>query len=153
MNNVQHTEVAKLSRLEFSQLFFADYFTSLLSQIRWAPCIKKGVQVRVLKQKLSYEYPGVKTNGGSYLLKRVSRPYFLKWNNHDDFFILKAGLWMQFAKKMGTLNGERWDFFFCWQTLDMFRCKKLGKCNKEHEIIFILHLPHFCCVHCASLTV
>ena len=43
-----------------------------------APCIKKGVQVRVLKQKLSYEYPGVKTNGGSDLLKRVSRPYFLK---------------------------------------------------------------------------
>ena len=34
MNNVQFTEVSKLPRLEFSRPFFADYFTSLLSQIR-----------------------------------------------------------------------------------------------------------------------
>ena len=36
-----------------------------------APCIKKGVHFRVFKKKLSYEYPGVKTNGGSDLLERV----------------------------------------------------------------------------------
>ena len=34
MNIVQYTENAKYHRLEFSQEFFADYFTSLLSQIR-----------------------------------------------------------------------------------------------------------------------
>ena len=48
MNNVQHTEVAKLSRLEFSQLFFADYFTSLLSQIR---CDKDCEAIYTGKQK------------------------------------------------------------------------------------------------------
>ena len=37
----------------------------------WAPCIRKVVQVRVLNKKLSYEYPGIKTDGGSDLIQEL----------------------------------------------------------------------------------
>ena len=47
-------------------------------------------------------------------------------------------------KNMGTLNGERWDFFlFVCQHSTCLDSKNKVKCNTQHEIIFIAHLSLF----------